>query len=234
MARNGFERNFRSSKMAAGSHFVKIKKKSVAYWSEMARNVIESDFRSSKMAAGSHFVSKKKVAYWSEMVRNAFEIHFRSSKMGGGGHHNDQAVNQFFYKLFYWQRTHALKSTRCSPQPFGDIQYTQYLPLRKYTNSSLHRKLAEYITCTSIPDLVNIVLTSSILNTGIIFIIWYTFGNINKQLYKHCCQYLLLFYCKKSDKIYDLPVSIYIFHYICTFSYHNGRITIVWLACVMA
>ena len=43
--------DFRSSKMAAGSHFVKTKIK-VAYWSEMARNVIESDFRSSKMEGG--------------------------------------------------------------------------------------------------------------------------------------------------------------------------------------
>ena len=50
---------FRSSKMVAGSHFVKfLKKFKVVYWSEMAKNVIESDLRSSKMAAGSHFVKK--------------------------------------------------------------------------------------------------------------------------------------------------------------------------------
>ena len=59
MARNVIESDFRSSKMAAGGHFVKqkLKKIKVAYWSEMARNVIESDFRSSKMAAGGHFVN---------------------------------------------------------------------------------------------------------------------------------------------------------------------------------
>ena len=54
MARNAIESDFRSSKMAASSHFVnKINKKSkVAYWSQMARNAIESDFRSSKMGGG--------------------------------------------------------------------------------------------------------------------------------------------------------------------------------------
>ena len=56
MARYAIKSNFRSSKLAAGSHFVK---KKVAYWSEMVRNAIESDFRSSKLAAGSHFVKKK-------------------------------------------------------------------------------------------------------------------------------------------------------------------------------
>ena len=131
MARNVIESDLRSSKMAAGSHFVK---KKVAYWSKMARNAIEGDFQSSnmprsnfqngrqqpfwkknqkkksctsKMAAGSRFVKKKiKVAYWSEMrskvifghpkwplvailkeknlnemARNAIESDFRSSKM---------------------------------------------------------------------------------------------------------------------------------------------------------
>ena len=62
MARNAIKSDFRSSKMAAGSHFVKNKSKQikVAYWSEMARNPIESDFRSSKMAASSQFVNKIK------------------------------------------------------------------------------------------------------------------------------------------------------------------------------
>ena len=58
MVRNVIESDFRSSKMATSSHFVK-KKIKVVYWSEMARNAIKSDFRSSKMAAGSHFVKKK-------------------------------------------------------------------------------------------------------------------------------------------------------------------------------
>ena len=88
MARNVIESDFRSSKMAAGSHFVKkvkkIKKLGIDLkWREMRS--IESDFRSSKMAAGSHFV-KKKVAYLSEMARNVIESDFRSSKMAAGSH----------------------------------------------------------------------------------------------------------------------------------------------------
>ena len=40
-----------------GSHFVKnLKKKKVAYRSEMARNAFKSEFRTSKMGAGGHFV----------------------------------------------------------------------------------------------------------------------------------------------------------------------------------
>ena len=81
MARNVIESDFRSSKMATGSHFVN---KKVAYWSEMARNVIESDFWSSTMAADSHF--GKKIVYLSEMVRNAIESDFWSSKMATGSH----------------------------------------------------------------------------------------------------------------------------------------------------
>ena len=56
MARNAIESEFRTSKMGAGGHFVKIKKNKVAYWSEMARNAIESEFRTSKMGTGGHFV----------------------------------------------------------------------------------------------------------------------------------------------------------------------------------
>ena len=48
MARNAIKSDFRSSKRAAGGHFVK---KKVVYLSEMVRNAIESDFWSSKMAA---------------------------------------------------------------------------------------------------------------------------------------------------------------------------------------
>ena len=59
MARNPFESEFRTSKVADGSHFVKnFPKNKVAYRSEMAKNAIKSEFRSSKMAAGSHFVTK--------------------------------------------------------------------------------------------------------------------------------------------------------------------------------
>ena len=59
MARNAIESEFRTSKMADGSHFVKIfQKNKVAYRSEMARNGIKSEFRISKMGAGGHFVKK--------------------------------------------------------------------------------------------------------------------------------------------------------------------------------
>ena len=59
MARNAIESQFRTSKMADVSHFVKdFKKSKVAYRCKMDRNEIESDFRTSKMATGSHFVKK--------------------------------------------------------------------------------------------------------------------------------------------------------------------------------
>ena len=79
MVRNAFKSDFRSSKMAAGSHFVnKIKNKKVVYWSEMARNAIGSDLWSSKMAPGSHFVKKKKscVLIWNgeKCDRNWFSV----------------------------------------------------------------------------------------------------------------------------------------------------------------
>ena len=59
MARNAIESEFRTSKVADGSHLsiisIQIK---VAYRSEMAKNAIKSEFRTSKMADGSHFVKK--------------------------------------------------------------------------------------------------------------------------------------------------------------------------------
>ena len=61
MARNVIQSEFRTSKMADGSHFVKnFQKNKVVCGSEMARNEIESDLRISKMATGSHFVNKFK------------------------------------------------------------------------------------------------------------------------------------------------------------------------------
>ena len=62
--------------------------------------------------AAQPFCEQKKVAYCSEMAINAIEIHFRSSKMGGGG-------------------------ITMAMQPVNHSGYTQYLPLGKYTNSSL-------------------------------------------------------------------------------------------------
>ena len=59
MARNEIECDFRSSKMDAGSHFVKKRRKLIIdlKWREMRS---KSDFRSSKMDAGSHFVKKRR------------------------------------------------------------------------------------------------------------------------------------------------------------------------------
>ena len=58
--KNAIESDFLSSKMAAGGHFEKIKKKKKLRidlkWREMRP---KSDFRSSKMAAGGHFEKKK-------------------------------------------------------------------------------------------------------------------------------------------------------------------------------
>ena len=53
MARNAIESEFRTSKMADGSHYVKTKKNKikVAYRSEMARNAIKSELRTFKMGA---------------------------------------------------------------------------------------------------------------------------------------------------------------------------------------
>ena len=102
MARNAIESDFRSSKMAAGSHFVK--KKEVAHWSEMAINAIESDFRSSKMAAGGHFVKtfKKKIVYWSETSRKWSSV----IQNGGGGHHNGQSGHSGIYTVFALGQIH--------------------------------------------------------------------------------------------------------------------------------
>ena len=65
MAINPVKSDFRSSKMATGSHFVKKNKSCV---SEMARNAIENDFRSSKMVTGGHFVKENKscVFIWND------------------------------------------------------------------------------------------------------------------------------------------------------------------------
>ena len=48
MARNATKSDFRTSKMAAGSHFVKKlhKNKKLWYWSEMVRNAIQLDINS--------------------------------------------------------------------------------------------------------------------------------------------------------------------------------------------
>ena len=68
MARNAIESEFRTSKMAAGSHFVKkSQKQKLWYWSEIVR----SDFWTSKMATGSHFLKNiYKLREWFEQCSN--------------------------------------------------------------------------------------------------------------------------------------------------------------------
>ena len=60
MSRNATESDFRTSKMAAGSHFVKKTSQKLKLWygSEMVRNAIQSDFWTSKMATGGHLKKK--------------------------------------------------------------------------------------------------------------------------------------------------------------------------------
>ena len=71
----------------------KLKKKKVAYRSEMARNAIKSEFRTSKLGAGGHFVNKKlqKVSY-------AIESEFCTSKMAVGSHF----IKKFTTKIKLW------------------------------------------------------------------------------------------------------------------------------------
>ena len=69
MGRNEIESDFRTSKMAAGSHFeeTKLKLRIDMKWREMRSKV---NFRSTKMAAGSYFVKKKELCIdlkWREM-----------------------------------------------------------------------------------------------------------------------------------------------------------------------
>ena len=98
MARNAIKSYFRTSKMAAGGHFVKKIKirmdlkwpempskvnfghpkwppKKILYRSEMARIGIESEFQTSEMADR------------SEIARNAIKSDFRTTKMTDGSHY---------------------------------------------------------------------------------------------------------------------------------------------------
>ena len=113
MARNAFESDFRSSKMTAGSYFVKKNQKKLGIdlkWREMWSKVIfghpkwalavmlwqknkscvliwigeKSDFQNGRRQPYWKKNQKKKVAYWSEMARNAFKSDFRPSKMAAG------------------------------------------------------------------------------------------------------------------------------------------------------
>ena len=107
MAGNAIESDFRSSKMAAGSHFMKNKIKiKVSYWSEMARNVIESDGRRQP------FCKTITVAYWYEMARNVIKSYFQSSKMATGSHF----VKKKNSCLFIWN------GEKCDRKWFSVIQ----------------------------------------------------------------------------------------------------------------
>ena len=88
-----------------------LKKKEVAYWSEMARNVIKIDFRSSKMVAGSHFVTKNKscVLIWNseKCDRKWFSV----IQNGGGGAYNGHAACKPFgdiHSICPWANTPIL------------------------------------------------------------------------------------------------------------------------------
>ena len=90
MARNAIESDFRSSKMAASSHFVnKILTKKLHIdlkWREIRSKVIFGHPKWLPAAILWNEYNKIKVAYWSEMARNAIKSDFRSSKMAAGSH----------------------------------------------------------------------------------------------------------------------------------------------------
>ena len=97
MSRNAIESEFRTSKMADGSHFVK--KNRVSIW-----NIQKYYWKwISDIQNGWAIMSKNskinKVAYRSDMARNAIENEFRTSKMGAGDHF----VKQFFQNP-YWSK----------------------------------------------------------------------------------------------------------------------------------
>ena len=90
MARNAIESEFWTSKMADGSHFVKISKKLKLRidikWPEMQSKVNFGHPKWPTAAILSKISQKNKVAYRSEMARNVIESEFRTSKMSASGH----------------------------------------------------------------------------------------------------------------------------------------------------
>ena len=88
MARNAIKSEFRTSKMANGSHFIKnfpkkIKLRIDLKWPE---NQSKVNFGHPKLPTTVKYLKKIEVAYRSEMARNAIESEFRTSKMGAGSH----------------------------------------------------------------------------------------------------------------------------------------------------
>ena len=99
MARNATKSDFRSSKMAAGSHFVnKIK---VSYWSENGEKCDRKWFSAIQNGRRQPFCEQiyKKKTYLSEMARNAIESDFRYSKMAAGSHFVNKMKK---IKVAYW------------------------------------------------------------------------------------------------------------------------------------
>ena len=85
LTRNANVNEFRTSKMAAGCHFVKKKWKLHfdLKWQEMQTKI---NFGHPKWLPAAILSKKMKVVFWSEMVRNANENEFQTSKLATGGH----------------------------------------------------------------------------------------------------------------------------------------------------
>ena len=109
MARNVIESDFRTSKMAAGSHFVKYKNKKFRIdlkWPEMWSKVNLGHPKWPTAVILSNISKNIKVAYRSEMARNAIESEFRTSKMGAGGHFIKKFKKKSFVLIWNGQKCH--------------------------------------------------------------------------------------------------------------------------------
>ena len=93
MARNAIEREFHTSKVGAGGHFIKKIKKNQKFcidlkWPEMRSKMNFGHPKWPMAAILQKFPKQNKVAYLSEMARNAIESEFRTSKMADDSHYN--------------------------------------------------------------------------------------------------------------------------------------------------
>ena len=155
MARNAIESDFRSSKMATSSHFVKKKSKlridlkcremqskvifghptwppAAILWTKLCIYLKWREMRSKvifghpKWPPAAILWKKIKVAYWSEMVRNAIESDFRSSKMATGSHFVKRNKNC----VFIWN------GKKCDRKWFSVIQNGHQQPFCEKKNQS--------------------------------------------------------------------------------------------------
>ena len=106
MARNAIESYLRTSKMAAGSHFVKNFKKYIKFrmdlkWPEMPSKVI---FRHPK------WPPEKKILYRSEMARIAIESEFQKSKMADRSEMARNALESEFWTSKMADVSHFVKN----------------------------------------------------------------------------------------------------------------------------